>query len=682
MTNQRTRKKPATVARDGHGSPNGDGHAAHGNGASPADAAASAVAHPLDPLAPEEMAQAAARCRDRHRSAQLRFVSIALREPPKADVAAHVAGAAFMRRAFVVAIDRADGVVYEGVVDLTGDRVESWTAMPGAQPHPTFEEYGDADRVIRADRRWRAALRRRGVTDLANVQIDPWPAGNFGDPKEQGRRILRGIAYVRDERVSNGYARPVEGVVAVIDLNERRVIELVDEGDTPVPAADIRYDAAAQKALRQDLRPLEIHQPGGVSFTLEGHLLRWQRWQMRVSHHPREGLVIHALGYEDGGRLRPISHRMSLSEMVVPYGDPSAGQYFKNAFDSGEIGLGRLTNSLTLGCDCLGEIVYLDGLACDALGQPQRIANAICVHEEDFNLLWRHHDGHSDQTEVRRSRRLVVSSWATVGNYDYGFFWYFYEDGSIEHEIKLTGIIQTMAVKDGEKPRTAELVARNLAGPIHQHFFCVRMDLDVDGVANTVFEVETRPRPAGPDNPYDNAFEAVVTPIRSEAESGRSVHSPTARHWRIANPARTNAVGEPVAYALIPGETVDMMAGEQSSVAKRAAFARRQLWVTREAPDELYAAGAYPSQTTGGDGIPSFVSGNRLLEQQDVVLWYVVGTSHIVRPEDFPVAPVHRCGFALRPWGFFDTNPALDVAPPEPGCTCAPGECVHGHAGH
>lgn len=655
-------------------------HSAHGDGALSAFAAAAVgVAHPLDPLSPAEMVQAAARCRERHASPRLRFVSIALREPPKADVAAFVPGTAFTRRAFVVLIDRADGTIFEAIVDLSGDRIESWSAVPGAVPHPTFDEYGDADRVIRADRRWRAALRRRGVKDLDNVQIDPWPAGNFGDPKEQGRRILRGIAYVRDERISNGYARPIEGVVAVVDLNERRVIELVDEGDTPVPAADIRYDAAAHPAMRDDLRPLEIHQPEGVSFTLEGHLLRWQRWQMRVSLHPREGLVIHALGYEDGGRVRPISHRMSLSEMVVPYGDPSPGQYFKNAFDSGEIGLGRLTNSLTLGCDCLGEIVYLDGWASDPFGQPQRIANAICVHEEDFNLLWRHQDGHSETTEVRRSRRLVVSSWATVGNYDYGFFWYFYEDGSIEHEIKLTGIIQTMAVKDGEKPATADLVARNLAGPIHQHFFCVRMDLDIDGAANTVSEVETRPLPSGPDNPYDNAFEAVATPIRSEADAGRSVHSPTARHWRIANPGRTNAVGEPVAYALFPGETTDMMAGEASSVAKRAAFARKQLWVTREAPDELYAAGAYPSQTTGGDGIPSFISGNRLLEQQDVVLWYVIGTSHIVRPEDFPVAPVHRCGFALRPWGFFDTNPALDVAPPVAGCACAPGECVHGH---
>ncbi len=638
--------------------------------------------HPLDPLASSEVNAAVELARARHPSSQLRFVSVSLREPPKAEVLAAGEGSMPPRRALLVAIDRADGRVFEGVANLDAGALESWVHRAGAQPPPTFDEFMDADTTIRSDKRWQAALRRRGVTDFSQVQIDPWPAGNFGDPDEEGHRILRGIAYVRDDLSANGYARPIEGVVAVVDLTEKRVLHVVDEGDAPIPEAEINYYAEQQGALRDDLRPLEITQPQGSSFTLDGHLLRWQHWQMRVSHHPREGLVIHQLGYEDGGELRSIAYRLSLSEMVVPYGDPSPGQYWKNAFDSGELGLGRLTNALTLGCDCLGEITYLDGLFADPGGTPRVLPNAICVHEEDFNLLWKHTDGpNGGHAETRRSRRLVVSSWATVGNYDYGFFWYFYEDGSIEHEVKLTGIIQTMAVADGHSSPSAAMVAKNLAGPIHQHFFCVRMDLDVDGTANTVYEVETRPAAAGAGNEHDNVFEAVATPVRSEVESGRSVHSPTARHWRIANQDRVNAVGEPTAYALLPGETVDMMAGEEAMVAKRATFATKQLWVTREAPDELYAAGDYPSQSTGGDGIPSFISAKRQLQREDVVLWYVVGTSHIVRPEDFPMTSVHRCGFALRPWGFFDTNPSMDVAPPEAACDCAPGECTHDH-GH
>ena len=449
----------------------------------------------------------------------------------------------------------------------------------------------------------------------------------------------------------------------------KRSSKLIDEGDAPVPEADIRYDAASQPALRDDLKPIEITQPEGASFALDGHELRWQKWRMRVSLHPREGLVIHDVAYQDSGDYRSICYRMSLSEMVVPYGDRSASQYFKNAFDSGELGLGRLTNSLTLGCDCLGEIVYMDGVIATDRGAPHTLSNAICIHEEDMNILWKHVNGQDEgKAEVRRARRLVVSSWATVGNYDYGFYWYFNQDGSIEHEIKLTGIIQTKAYGEDEELFTATRVAKNLAGPIHQHFFSVRMDMDVDGTDNTVFEVDCEPLPAGPDNPYDNAFRHVLTPIESEADSGREAHSQSARHWRIASATKKNAVGEPTAYALYPGETCGLMAGEASSVFKRAEFAQKQLWVTQHSRDELYVAGPYPAQTTGGDGMPAFRAQNRPLDGKDVVLWYTAGVNHIVRPEDFPVSPVHSVGFMLKPWGFFDTNPALDVAPPKEHC--------------
>lgn len=631
--------------------------------------------HPLDPLSAAEIEAAAALCLAHHSSDMLRFVSIAFEEPAKSDVYAFTPGEAIARRAFVVALDRADGNVYEAIVDLSGGSVESWQHRPGVQPVPLFEEFQQADAAIRADAGWLAAIKKRGITDIDTIQIDPWPAGNFGDADEQGHRILRGISYVRDEKSSHGYARPVEGLVAVVDLNEGRVLKVVDEGDAPVPAVDIPYAAESQPSLRDDLKPLEITQSEGVSFELDGHELRWQKWRMRVSLHPREGLVLHQVGYQDGDVLRPIMYRAALSEMVVPYGDASAGQYWKNAFDSGEVGLGRLSNSLELGCDCLGEITYLDGVVNDEVGGSRVLPNAVCIHEEDFNLLWKHTDGHNDgHVEVRRNRRLVVSSWATVGNYDYGYYWYFYQDGSIEHEIKLTGIIQTKAVSDDEPSITAHRVAKNLAGPIHQHFFCVRMDVDIDGTKNSVYEIDSVPLPAD-QNPYDNAFQAVQILIGSESDSARKVHSPSARHWRVVNPDRLNAVGEPVAYGIFPGDTCSMMAGENSAVGRRAAFARSQLWVTQFAPDELYAAGDYPAQSSGGDGLPAFTAQDRVLEGEDVVLWYTVGANHIIRPEDFPVSPVHHVGFKMRPWGFFDSNPALDVSPPMAACDCPPGEC-------
>ncbi len=52
--------------------------------------------------------------------------------------------------------------------------------------------------------------------------------------------------------------------------------------------------------MRDDLKPLEITQPEGPSFTVDGNLVRWQRWSLRVSMDPYEGLVLHTIGYEDG----------------------------------------------------------------------------------------------------------------------------------------------------------------------------------------------------------------------------------------------------------------------------------------------------------------------------------------------------------------------------------------------
>lgn len=653
-------------------------------------AAPAATAHPLDPLSAEEIERASALAKARAGGGDsIRFPLVALDEPDKRAVKAFSAGGAMERRAFLILFDTAAGETFEAVVNLGSDSVERWTPRSDIQPFPLMEEFGRAQAAVKQDPEWRAAMMRKGVSEaqLETIQIDPWPGGNFGSKWETEHRILKAIAYLRDTEADNGYGRPVEGVVAIVDLIQNKVLEVLEEPGPPPPETALRFDgehAAAQP--RTDLKPLDIVQPEGVSFTLEGHLLQWQKWQMRVSLHPREGLVLHQIAYNDDGALRPICYRASMAEMVVPYGDPSITQSFKNAFDSGEVGgLGRLTNSLELGCDCLGEIVYMDGQVTDEVGGARAIKNAVCIHEEDFGVLWKHTyaDPGGVQSWVRRSRRLVVSAIATVGNYDYGFYWYFYQDGSWEQEIKATGIVQTIAIDDDDPQITRNRIGKNLGGPIHQHFFCFRLDMEVDGESNSVYEIDTAPLPAGPDNPLLNAFGPRLRLLAHESEAACEVNSAVGRHWRIANDRRRNPLGDPPAYVLMPGETVGMMAHEQSAVARRAAFARRQLHVTPYTDGEFYPAGDYPNQSEPGQGLPAWMSADRPLQDEDLVLWYTVGMNHIVPPEDWPVAPVHRAGFAMKPWGFFDRNPALDVPMPN---HCAhedhETDAAHSHNGH
>jgi primary-amine oxidase len=618
--------------------------------------------HPLDPLSEAELATAVAAVRATGRLGDdARFATATLAEPPK-DAGD---GAGDERCARLVIVPGPEAEVLEAVVSVTSGEVRSWHVESGMRPCLLFEEAFGAIAALHEHPGWREAMARRGIKDMDRVQIDPWPTGNFGLPVEEGRRIARCLAYYREEPTDNGYARPVEGVAAVVDIGRREVLEVVDRGVVPLPPERGGYLPADVGPVRTGLRPLEIVQPDGPSFTVDGHLIRWQGWSLRVRMDPIEGLVLHTVGFEDGGRVRPVLHRASVSEMVVPYGDPSDGHGWKNAFDVGEWGLGRMTNSLAPGCDCLGEIRYLDATFVSEQGEPTTVPNAICVHEEDRGILWKHVDLHAGTTEVRRSRRLVVSTIATVGNYDYAFYWYLYLDGTIELEVKLTGVLSTRALSPGETTRHSPLVAPQLAAPVHQHLFCVRIDLDVDGTVNEVYEVDAEPLPGGPDNPWGGAFAARETRLETESGSRRVVDPTVSRCWKVVNPGVRNGLGQPVGYKLVPGPAPTLLARPGSSVARRAGFATANLWVTPYADGERRAAGEYPNQHAGCDGLPRWTQADRPVAGTDVVLWHTFGVTHVPRPEDWPVMPEEHCGFLLVPVGFFDRNPALDVPAPD-----------------
>src|SRR5918995_2616123 len=583
--------------------------------------------HPLEALTATEIETAMAVLREDGRLTDAaRFAYFGLDEPPKGVVAGFAAGDPVERRVRVVIVPGPAADVVEAVVDVGRRALLSRRELPGMRPAMLFEESFNAIVALNESPEWQAALARRGITDQSKVQIDPWPPGSFGLALEEGRRISRCLAYYRETDTDNGYARPIEGLVGFVDVGRGEVLEVADHGVVPLPPERGGYLRDDVGPMRDDLKPIEITQPEGPSFTVDGNLVRWQRWSLRVAMDPYEGLVLHTIGYEDDGRVRPIVHRASVSEMVVPYGHTGPMHNWKNAFDAGEWGLGRMANSLTLGCDCLGEIRYLDVTFGNERGEPYTIENAICMHEEDYSILWKHVDLRSGTTEVRRQRRLVISSIATVGNYEYGFYWYFYLDGSMQLEVKLTGVMSTMAVAEGDGATNgvgnAELVAPQLAAPYHQHLFNVRLDFDVDGTANTVYEVDSVPEPGGPDNPLANAFTTEATPLATEKRAQRVVDPARSRVWKIVSPETHNRLGEPVGYKLVPASTPTLLASPESSVGRRAAVPPRRR----------------------------------------------LGPPHPPRPEDWPVMPVESTGFLLAPVGFFDRNPALDVPPSPDHC--------------
>jgi len=427
--------------------------------------------HPLDPLSTEEFRQAAAILRrDRGVGDRWRVASIELREPSKQTVRDFEPGGPIIREALVVCWNRDDGQAFKAVVSLTEDRVLSWEHQPGEQPNLTVDEWHEADHVLREDPRVIEALARRGITDISLTFLDTWGyRGALIPEKYQGRRIGWVDAWHRETAEGNPYAHPVNGLHFVVDLNSMELLEVEDSfivDPPPVMGEYIPHLVPGQQ-VRDDLKPLEITQPEGVSFSLDGYLLRWQKWSMRLGFNYREGPTIHCVGYEDGGRVRPIAHRLSFAEMVVPYRDPSVDHYRRTAYDVGEWGLGFMTTSLELGCDCLGEIVYVNAVLHDSHGEPFTIHNAICIHEEDNAVLWKHIDVPAERAEVRRARRLVVSAHLTVANYEYLVYWRFYQDGSIECEVRASGIMVATHFADGEPPPYGTLIDHRTYAPFH-----------------------------------------------------------------------------------------------------------------------------------------------------------------------------------------------------------------------
>ena len=620
--------------------------------------------HPLDPLNEAEISQAAAIVRGNGKlSDKAWFETIALDEPSKESLA----GGSARRQAYVCCYDPSNNQTWSGVADLTTGGLIRWKHQKGMQARIGIDEFIMGGDTAKADPRFIAACAKRGITDMSTVLVEPWAAGNFGFKADEGKRIGVGHCWVRNAAGDNPYARPIANLHPIIDLQNMKVIRVDDFGVVPLPPECAPIKA---KEFRKDVKPLTITQAEGPSFSVEGHLVKWQKWRIRVGFHPRDGLILHTIGYEDKGKVRPIMHRASLSEMVVPYGDPRANYFRRNAFDTGEYGIGQLADSLVLGCDCLGHIHYFDAWRHDWHGKPHLIKNAVCMHEEDFGTLWKFTNTYDFDVTVKRSRRLVISSLATIGNYVYGFFWYFYQDGTIGVEVKATGIPLGQSHPVGKPPAYGATVAPGIDAPVHQHVFSYRFDMAVDGPRNSVAEVNFAKEKKSSRNRHGNAMTIREKILAKEAQAQREMSLESARYWKVFNAESKNAVGEPVAYKLVPGVNALPFLHKSAPVAKRAGFMFKHLWVTQYAPDELYAAGQFPNQHKGGDGLPKWTKKNRSLKQKNVVVWYTMNYHHLPRPEDWPVQPAVYAGFHWMPNGFFDANPALDVPSPESAHCC------------
>jgi primary-amine oxidase len=633
--------------------------------------AAVPLTYPLDPLSQQELEGSVTALKSAgHVDKDTRFVFLTLREPSKTAVLDWKPGQPASREAFVII--KQGSRTYEATIDLAQFKVESWREVKDVQPSILYEEMQHVTDILKTDAGWRAAMNKRGFNNYDQIKCMPFSAGYFDVPEEEGHRLLRVECY--DGASSPNYwGRPIEGVVATVDLNQGRIMKLIDTGVVPVPKAPSEYDAKSINTSRPPLNPIVVEEPKGPDYTINGSEVSWDSWKFRVRMDPRLGIVVSGVSFRDGGRARSIMYEGHLSEIFVPYMDPAPGWYFRSYMDAGEYGAGKLASSLVPGGDCPANSYFFNDWIAGEDGTVQQRPRIACLFERsDGQVAWRHYEFITNQTESRPARELVLRWIATVGNYDYIFDWTFQQDGTIRIGVGATGIDETKGVasknytsRQGNEADYGTFIADNLVGVNHDHFFCFKLDLDVDGTNNSFEKVQLEKVRLGGHNLRKSLWVArpKIAKVESEAKLNENMHEPEL--WRLINPNVLDPLGYPVSYELMPGHNASDMLDIDDYPRRRAGFADYQLWVTPYTPAQA-AAGLYPNQSKGTDGLPAWTKGNRSIENTDVVLWYTIGFHHAPVSEDWPILPTMWHQFELRPRGFFSRSPVIDLpAPPE-----------------
>jgi len=637
--------------------------------------------HPLDSLTLEEIPIAAKLMRRHAHPQQVKFNCITLREPRKAEYTAFRDhnGPRPDRRAFAIVLVRGSSETIEAVVNLTTGTVEQWKTVSNVGPTLTLEDLDITERLCRADPRVIEACREIGITDMSKVYLDAWAIG-FDNRWGLERRLQQGLAYYRSSPGDNQYAHPLDFSV-VLDTEAEEVLSVdvrrVNGERTAVPIQEHNYmPEFIADGYVDCLKPIDITQPQGVSFQMRGNELSWANMRMHVGFNYREGIVLSDVRVHDHeqNRERSLFNRLSVVEMVVPYGDPQPPHHRKHAFDVGEYGTGLMTNSLKLGCDCKGAIHYLDAVVATASGDAALIKNAICIHEEDNGLLYKHTDYRDGTVVSARDRKLIISQIITAANYEYCFYHTFTLDGTYTLEIRLTGQLNTYCMHPSETaaPYGTE-VAPRVNAHNHQHIFSLRVDPAIDGPNNTVVQNDAVPSdfPTGhPENLYGNGFYCRKTPLLTAKAAVADYCHETSRSWDITNPSSLNRHSKkPVAYKILNNNCPRLLAHADSTLARRAHFARHALFVVPYRDYELFPAGDYVCQSAGGVGHPhnatveDWVARDESVDNTDIVCYVQFGLTHFPRTEDFPIMPAEPVSVMLRASNFFTKNPALWVPP-------------------
>lgn len=626
---------------------------------------AQAPTHPLDGLsAREHWTVRDALVASGRTDSTTQFMYVGLNEPAKAEVLAWRAGQPFRREALVHLVQAGHGV--EAVVDINAKTVLSWSDAPGQRYMTNGPERALAERLALGDSTMRAGIARRGITDWTLVGCGPANHGYFDLPEERDHRVVHVSCGTGQDRVF-GYGEDFEGLVAVVDLTDKKVLRVIDTGIRPPSGAYGEYEPEAVGPTRTPPNRVTMVQPGGPSYVLDGHQVQWQNWAFQFRVDPRRGVVVSQVRYADDGRERSVMYQGSLSELFVPYMDANPPWHYQGFFDLGTYtsAFGGIASSLERGVECPDYATYFDAWVAMPNGQPRQRARAACLFERSAgDVAWRHGRERGNAIDARPKTDLVLRMYMTAGNYDYLFDWVFQQDGTFKMDASATGMDATKAAAGtAADEQYGRLIAPGRVGMNHSHFFSFRIDLDVDGTANSLHVDRIRTQRLPAENARRSVWTTETVEARTEREGMRMSTMAAPELWRFVNPSVKGPYSGFVGYQIDSHSAMPLLAPDDYML-QRAGFTNHMLWVTPYDRSQLYAAGDYPTVHPAGEGLPAWTASDRPIVNQDLVAWVTMGFHHVPRPEDWPIMPVAKHSFEIRPVGFFARNPAIDLPKP------------------
>ncbi|KAL0489811.1 primary-amine oxidase [Acrasis kona] len=583
--------------------------------------------HPLDPLTAGEIGVAVS-VLNTYTSNQTPALSgglyslVTILEPTKASVLQWNTSVSINRKALVVYLTKPFGTThtYEATVSITDQQVidfKNITSTIKGQAPITSTETQDLLNVLKQNPAWTNAIALRGYgtqTPLTSFsELSCFPRGS--SKTNNTDRLVWVECY---HSSSNVWLTPVEGLSALVDICNNKVIQVIDDGVSP--SRTVRSINRNRPVFSEVLS----YQPGGPSFTISGHFVQWDGWKFHLKQDFKAGLVLSLVTFFD----RNVMYQAYLSELITQHTDPYLGKMHREGLEIAEFGLG--TFMVDVGSSCPSHAHKMTVEFATSNGGTRSVVGGACIFET-YNGL------------------LILRAKYSIRSFDYTFDIEFERGGSINYKVAVDGTGVIFTTHDREQ----FIVSANTSLYQSDHFFTFYLDIDVESDHNNAFMVKRREEVS---KNGGTVFSKSGQYIHDTGAAKRNIDPSIIEFWAFVKVGAFNtATGNNVCYELQPGPHRHPFV-----TAGRTEYAGHHIWVTEFNDNKKFPAGSYANQGHG-DGLVEWAKTPSNIYKSDIVAWYTMGVTNYPRQEDYPYVKKMVSEFKIVPYNFFEDNVSVNT---------------------